>query len=602
MAIYHFSAKPISRAAGRSATGAAAYRAGVSITDERTGLVHDYTRKGGVLHSELILPGGGTADRSEFWNRIESHHRRGDAVLAREVEISLPSELSDAQRRTLALGFARELADRYSVAADVALHSPRTISKESLEKNPDRHHETNPETGRHHNGNWHAHILLSACHVQPDGALGKKAVELDPIHCQRAEAKRKKDVESGKSEDKDPIMNFVEMERTRWSQLANESLERFGHSARIDHRSLKDQHIDREPTAHLGPIASAIERRIEAPSRKRLNLESEISERLAKAAEAGGLERQNQEIEKSILILSGDIAAARSEAKIESQRVQIVALNRRVKNMETGLDVHKELGAIGLSKRTDDPKKWAVPDALHEAFDTLADSVKAARAERENQKLRNQAQIEAERSESIRFFLDGVDYRDPQSFERNLERIRKGARKPDFSEIVAVQKRGWEHYDRTTTDEGRRSWLDDPEGLEKRERYWADRVESTSSWLSFWRKEEATEAAEALQSVRTVIRERNAAGQAFVRAFEQERKAASEHFEKAQPYLEEAREAFIQKAADLAEYDRRAEQRRMERERVSIDARPAREEPKPEVSKKEHEPGIDLDDGMDFGL
>ena len=94
MAIYHLSAKPISRAQGRSATGAAAYRAGVEITDERTGLVHDYTRKGGVLHAELVLPGGGSADRAEFWNRLEAHHKRGDAVLVREVEISLPTELS----------------------------------------------------------------------------------------------------------------------------------------------------------------------------------------------------------------------------------------------------------------------------------------------------------------------------------------------------------------------------------------------------------------------------------------------------------------------------------------------------------------------------
>ena len=136
MAIYHLSAKPISRAQGRSATGAAAYRAGVEITDERTGLVHDYTRKGGVLHSELILPGGGTADRAEFWNGIEAHHKRGDAVLVREVEISLPTELTAEQRQALAVGYARELADRYGVAADVALHAPRTVTDRELEKNP----------------------------------------------------------------------------------------------------------------------------------------------------------------------------------------------------------------------------------------------------------------------------------------------------------------------------------------------------------------------------------------------------------------------------------------------------------------------------------
>lgn len=247
MAIYHLSAKSISRAQGRSATGAAAYRAGVTgvaITDERTGLVHDYTRKGGVLHSELILPGGGTADRAKFWNRIEAHHKRGDAVLVREVEISLPTEMTAEQRQALAVGYARELADRYGVAADVALHAPRTVTDRELEKNPDQYHETDPETGRRHNGNWHAHIMLSACHVQPDGTLGRKAVELDPIHCQRAK-----------------IENMADRERARWGELANAALERHGHDARIDHRSLAAQGIDRVPTKHQGPSVSAILRR-----------------------------------------------------------------------------------------------------------------------------------------------------------------------------------------------------------------------------------------------------------------------------------------------------------------------------------------------------
>jgi hypothetical protein len=175
VAIYHLSAKTVSRSAGRSATAAAAYRAGAKIADERTGEVHDYTKKGGVLHTELILPNGETADRSAFWNRIEKHHKRGDAVLAREVEVSLPAELTKEQRQALAVGFARELADRYRVAADVALHAPRTLTSRDLKNNPDQYQETDPETGRKHNGNWHAHILLSACHVSPDGTLGKKA-------------------------------------------------------------------------------------------------------------------------------------------------------------------------------------------------------------------------------------------------------------------------------------------------------------------------------------------------------------------------------------------------------------------------------------------
>ena len=304
MAIYHLSAKPISRAQGRSATGAAAYRAGVEITDERTGLVHDYTRKGGVLHSELILPGGGTADRAEFWNGIEAHHKRGDAVLVREVEISLPTELTPEQRQALAVGYARELADRYGVAADVALHAPRTVTDRELEKNPDQYHETDPETGRRHNGNWHAHIMLSACHVQPDGTLGKKAVELDPIHCQRAK-----------------IENMADRERARWGELANAALERHGHEARIDHRSHAERGIEAEPSQHLGPQAHGYERRTGQPSAKRIQQEQEAAERLARAKALGELERQGKALDRSIIDLSGDMRAAlRERDQLQAER------------------------------------------------------------------------------------------------------------------------------------------------------------------------------------------------------------------------------------------------------------------------------------------
>ena len=304
MAIYHLSAKPISRAQGRSATGAAAYRAGVEITDERTGLVHDYTRKGGVLHSELILPGGGTADRAEFWNGIEAHHKRGDAVLVREVEISLPTELTPEQRQALAVGYARELADRYGVAADVALHAPRTVTDRELEKNPDQYHETDPETGRRHNGNWHAHIMLSACHVQPDGTLGKKAVELDPIHCQRAK-----------------IENMADRERARWGDLANAALERHGHEARIDHRSHAERGIEAEPSQHLGPQAHGYERRTGQPSAKRIQQEQEAAERLARAKALGELERQGKSLDRGIIDLSGDMRAAlRERDQLQAER------------------------------------------------------------------------------------------------------------------------------------------------------------------------------------------------------------------------------------------------------------------------------------------
>ncbi|WP_407605553.1 MobQ family relaxase, partial [Pseudomonas aeruginosa] len=127
MAIYHLSVKAVSRSAGRSATAAAAYRAGCEITDQRTGEVHDYTRKGGVESADIVLPDGapdGATDRAALWNAAEAAERRKDACVAREFEVALPDELSPAERRRLAVDFAKEMANREGCAVDVAVHAP----------------------------------------------------------------------------------------------------------------------------------------------------------------------------------------------------------------------------------------------------------------------------------------------------------------------------------------------------------------------------------------------------------------------------------------------------------------------------------------------
>ncbi len=97
MAIYHCSASMIRRSRGRSATAAAAYRAGEKITDERTGLVHDYRKKGGVDYTALLVPEQAPAelrDRATLWNAVERSEKRKDAQLAREIDVALPRELS----------------------------------------------------------------------------------------------------------------------------------------------------------------------------------------------------------------------------------------------------------------------------------------------------------------------------------------------------------------------------------------------------------------------------------------------------------------------------------------------------------------------------
>lgn len=247
VAIFHLSAKIISRKAGRSATAAAAYRSGEKIIDERTGEIHDYTRKAGVEHSEVVMPSSSDwmPSRSELWNATELKNKRADSQVAREFVIALPDELSPSERTQLALRFARELADTYSVAADVAIHAPS-------QEGDDRNH--------------HAHILTTTNRI--DGRkLGNKIRELDLVaHTMGGKFGQ---------------ANEIDRLRERWAEMANQALEQAGHGVRIDHRSLEAQGIDRVATSHQGPTVTAMERKGK-PTKVAQRVKEQVAEIVAK--------------------------------------------------------------------------------------------------------------------------------------------------------------------------------------------------------------------------------------------------------------------------------------------------------------------------------
>ena len=123
--IYHCNIKVISRGKGKSAVAAAAYRAGEKITNEFDGMTHDYTHKGGVVHTEILLPDHAPAeytDRAVLWNEVEKIEKAKNAQLAREIEIALPRELTREQ----GISLVREYVKRHFVAAgmcaDICLH------------------------------------------------------------------------------------------------------------------------------------------------------------------------------------------------------------------------------------------------------------------------------------------------------------------------------------------------------------------------------------------------------------------------------------------------------------------------------------------------
>lgn len=243
IAIYHATTKPLSRSAGRSAVAAAAYRAGVKLEDHRTAMVFDFTRRSGVVASAILAPtgaGGFASDRQALWNAAEAAEKRKDSRTAREWILALPAELDAEQRAEVARAFARELIDRYGVAADVAIHAP-------AHGGDDRNH--------------HAHILCTTRVVAGETLGEKSELEL-------SDSKRKT---LGLA----PAADEISKLRERWANLANATLEKAGAEARIDHRSLDAQQadafergdvaaalaLDREPQQHVGVHATQLDRR-----------------------------------------------------------------------------------------------------------------------------------------------------------------------------------------------------------------------------------------------------------------------------------------------------------------------------------------------------
>ena len=155
MALYHFSVSQIKRSAGQSVLAAAAYRAGERLYSEYYDEISDYTRKGGVLHTEILLPAHAPEcfrDRATLWNAVEATERHPKAQLAYSFDIALQNELSLNENIELARAFVqKEFVDR-GMIADLAIHSP---DKTGGIPNP------------------HMHVMATMRPLNPDGSFAE---------------------------------------------------------------------------------------------------------------------------------------------------------------------------------------------------------------------------------------------------------------------------------------------------------------------------------------------------------------------------------------------------------------------------------------------
>ena len=260
IAIYHCSIKIVSRGKGKSAVAAAAYRSGEKLTNEWDGLTHDYTKKGGVVHSEILLPAHAPpafSDRSTLWNSVELSEKSNNAQLAREVEIALPVELSREEQTRLVREYCSSQFVSKGMIADFNLH----------------------DTG---GGNPHAHILLTMRPLDEKGAWlpkSKKEYVLDEngerIRLPSGRYKtRKVDLVDWNNREN------AEVWRRAWADLANEYLAQNNRPERIDHRSYERQGIDQLPTVHVGVSATQMEKKGIVTERGELNRNIKAANRI----------------------------------------------------------------------------------------------------------------------------------------------------------------------------------------------------------------------------------------------------------------------------------------------------------------------------------
>jgi MobA/MobL family len=279
MSWYHLSVKAVSRSAGRSSTAAAAYRLGVRIEDRQLGLTFDYRARSGVEAAFTVAPEHAPAwahDPERLWNAAEAAETRKNSTLAREYEIALPAYVTPEARRQIVEDFARHLVERYGVAVSAAIHAP---GKDGDQRN------------------FHAHVLTTTRRMEADG-LGAKTRILD-------------DRKTGSEE--------VKHLREHAANLINAELVRIGSDERVDHRSFAARGIDQEPTTHLGPSATEMERRGEGSDRGDIN--REIKARNEKMEDLGRqLIEAGREIEaEKVRLLEPPVTARAAQERLQDE-------------------------------------------------------------------------------------------------------------------------------------------------------------------------------------------------------------------------------------------------------------------------------------------
>ena len=244
LALFHLNVTQIKRSKGQSAIAAAAYRSGEKLYSEYYGETSDYTNKGGVICSEILLPDHAPreyADRQTLWNAVENAEHGKNAQLAYSFDIALQNEFSLDENIALARQFLLEHFVSRGIVVDFAIHIPDT--EPGGISNP-HFHVLTPIRPIEHNGKWG----MKQRRVYEQDEEGNRLLDADGNYIFNAVST----TDWGSPE-------TLEYWREQWAAMCNAKFEEKGLPERIDHRSYERQGVDVLPTIHEGPSVRQME-------------------------------------------------------------------------------------------------------------------------------------------------------------------------------------------------------------------------------------------------------------------------------------------------------------------------------------------------------
>ncbi len=251
----HAHAKQIKRSSGRSSVAAVAYRSGSRIIDERTGLIHDYTKKQGVEHSQIFKPDNAPVwaqDRATLWNAVEVKENRSNSATAHELEVAFPSEFNAMQRREAGTAIAQELVQRYGGAVDIAYHAPSLSGDQR---------------------NYHAHIMFTTRGFDEGSKDGWSRTKFRDLSKDFAKDEHGDFIENEDGQKQARGQFEILALRQFLADEMNRIAERDGLEVRTEFLSFEKRGIEQEPTQKLGPHAAQMEKENKQSQRGNKNRE-----------------------------------------------------------------------------------------------------------------------------------------------------------------------------------------------------------------------------------------------------------------------------------------------------------------------------------------